>query len=336
MLSQTEYLLGIANGYLKIDNPINNLKIPDYEVSIDKIEISALDSPSQAVALDEAGDFTFKQNNVSFLYSAPVHNKFSGAVYSYRLLGLSDNWSAWTRSPEVNFKNLNFGEYTFEVRAKFGNNITKINTYEFNIARPFYLSNLAIFAYFLGFLLLLFLIHLLNRRHHKRNLAANERALRMKNLEAEQEIVQLRNEKLEQEMTNKNRELAVSTMSLIKKNEFLRSIKDQLKDSVNSPQVKTVVKTINKDISEEDNWKFFKKAFSNADKEFFKKVKTRHPELTSNDLKLCAYLRLNLSSKEIAPLLNISVKSVEIKRYRLRKKMDLGREVNLTEYILAI
>ncbi|MGA9588773.1 MAG: LuxR C-terminal-related transcriptional regulator, partial [Salegentibacter sp.] len=61
-----------------------------------------------------------------------------------------------------------------------------------------------------------------------------------------------------------------------------------------------------------------------------------HPELTSNDLRLCAYLRLNLSSKEIAPLLNISVKSVEIKRYRLRKKMDLGRNVNLTDYILGI
>tara|TARA_B100000929_G_C15438017_1_gene397047 strand:- start:560 stop:1036 length:477 start_codon:yes stop_codon:yes gene_type:complete len=158
----------------------------------------------------------------------------------------------------------------------------------------------------------------------------------MKNLEAEQEIIQLRNEKLEQDMANKNRELAVSTMSLIKKNEFLTSIKEKLKNSGDTAKVKSVIKTIDKDISEEDNWKFFKKAFSNADKDFFKKVKAKHPELTSNDLKLCAYLRLNLSSKEIAPLLNISVKSVEIKRYRLRKKMELDREVNLTDYILSL
>jgi FixJ family two-component response regulator len=63
-----------------------------------------------------------------------------------------------------------------------------------------------------------------------------------------------------------------------------------------------------------------REAFNNADKDFFKKIKSVHPTLTPNDLKLCAYLRLNLSSKEIGPLLNISVKSVEIKRYRLRKK----------------
>ena len=74
----------------------------------------------------------------------------------------------------------------------------------------------------------------------------------------------------------------------------------------------------------------------NTDKEFFKKIKSLHPALTSNDLRLCAYLRLNLTSKEIAPLLNISVRSVEIKRYRLRKKMDLTHEQGLVEYILAV
>jgi DNA-binding CsgD family transcriptional regulator len=67
-----------------------------------------------------------------------------------------------------------------------------------------------------------------------------------------------------------------------------------------------------------------------------KKVKLAHPSLTPNDLRLCAYLRLNLSSKEIAPLLNISVRSIEIKRYRLRKKMELPHETGLVEYILSI
>ena len=80
----------------------------------------------------------------------------------------------------------------------------------------------------------------------------------------------------------------------------------------------------------------FEEAFNNADKDFLKKVKSIHPSLTSNDLRLCAYLRSNLSSKEIAPLLNISSRSVEVKRYRLRKKMDLSHEANLTNYILEI
>ncbi|MEM6517122.1 MAG: LuxR C-terminal-related transcriptional regulator [Bacteroidota bacterium] len=97
-----------------------------------------------------------------------------------------------------------------------------------------------------------------------------------------------------------------------------------------------VIKIIDKNINNKDDWKFFQEAFNNADKDFLKKIKSIHPNLTPNDLRLCAYLRLNLTSKEIAPLLNISPKSVEVKRYRLRKKMNLEHQEGLTDYILAI
>lgn len=331
---EEEYLLGIANGYLKFSDP-EEIDV-ETSISLNQIELSALDAPASVISLKESGDFEYDKNNISFYFSAPVHDKYLNAEYSYRLLGLSPNWSSWSSSPEVNFKNLDFGNYTFEVKARVGDSVTDSVSYEFSIQRPYYLSIPAIIGYFIIFVLILYLMHLLNKRHHRKNLAENERALKMRNLEAEQEIIKLRNEKLEQDMANKNRELAVSTMSLIKKNEFLTSIKEELKKSEGTSKVKSVINTIDKDINEEDNWKFFKKAFSNADKDFFKKIKAIHPELTSNDLKLCAYLRLNLSSKEIAPLLNISVKSVEIKRYRLRKKMDLDRETNLTEYILDL
>jgi AraC family transcriptional regulator, chitin signaling transcriptional activator len=123
---------------------------------------------------------------------------------------------------------------------------------------------------------------------------------------------------------------------MIKKNEFLGAIKGQLAKMTEDKNIKTVVKTIDRNINNEDDWKFFEEAFNNADKDFLKKIKQDHPELTHNDLKLCAYLRLNLSSKEIAPLLNISVKSVEVKRYRLRKKMDLEHETGLTDYIMGL
>lgn len=335
-LNEEEYLLGIANGYLKFgQNPATGSS--EIDIKLNKVENSALDAAPQLVSLNEQGEFSFKNNNLSFSYSVPQQDKYLEPVYSYRLLGLSSNWSSWNPASEARFNNLNFGEYTFEVKGKVGDQVTGTASYNFNISRPAYLSSWAIFGYFLLFLLLLYAIHILNRRHHQKMVKENERALKMKNLEAEQEIIKLKNEKLEQEMAGKNKELAVSTMSLIKKNEFLSSIKEKLKDSeAGSSKVESVIKTIDKDISEEDNWKFFKKAFNNADKDFFKKVREKHPNLTSNDLKLCAYLRLNLSSKEIAPLLNISVKSVEIKRYRLRKKMDLDRETNLTDYILSL
>jgi DNA-binding CsgD family transcriptional regulator len=148
--------------------------------------------------------------------------------------------------------------------------------------------------------------------------------------------MKLKNEKLEIDIESKNRELAISTMSLIKKNEFLSTIKTELQANNNSSDLKKVIKIIDNNINNTDDWKLFKEAFDNADKDFLKLVKERHSSLTPNDLKLCAYLRLNLSSKEIAPLLNISPRSVEVKRYRLRKKMDLPPKTSLTNYILDI
>jgi DNA-binding CsgD family transcriptional regulator len=177
------------------------------------------------------------------------------------------------------------------------------------------------------------------RKQESNLIEENRRMLEIVKLEKEQEIMRFKNEQLVQEFENKNRELATSTMTLIKKNELLAQIKDELKkytDSEPNKNVKSVINTINKNINEEDTWNVFKDAFNNVDKDFLKKIKKLHPSLTPNDLRLCAYLRLNLSSKEIAPLLNISVRSVEIKRYRLRKKMELEHEQGLVEYILAI
>ncbi|MDT0690826.1 triple tyrosine motif-containing protein [Salegentibacter sp. F188] len=333
MLSDSEYLLGISNGYVKFDKVESN--IYGYEVRMDQITTSALEESPQLISMAGSDPFHYKTNNISFHYSVPVFKKFLNPVYSYRLLGQSDMWSEWNEVSQASFENLSFGNYSFEVRARVGDSITETLSYKFAIDRPWYWSYTAIIAYILLLFILLYLVHIFYKKRHQKLIEENEKALRMKNLEARQKIIKLENERLEQDMVNKNRELAVSTMSLIKKNEFLSSIKKQLQKS-ESAKVKSVIKTIDQDISEEDNWNFFKKAFSNADKDFFKKMKTKHPELTSNDLKLCAYLRLNLSSKEIAPLLNISVKSVEIKRYRLRKKMNLPREKNLTDYILEI
>ncbi len=327
-------LLGIANGYMKLEN--SDFEPGDYQPRINSVYNAALDEEPQRLSLNEEEPFHYKTNNIIFNFSIPEYKKFLTPEYSYRLSGFTTLWSPWSEIPNAEFKNLPFGEYEFEVRARIGDKIGPSAAYEFSIARPWYLSYTALIVYLLLFAALLFAVHKIYKRRHEKFVEESEKALRMKNLEAEQEIIKLKNRELEQNMTSKNKELAVSTMSLIKKNEFLNIVKDRLKDAEQSAQVRSVVKTIDKEISEEDNWKFFKKAFSNADKDFFKKMKAKHPDLTSNDLKLCAYLRLNLSSKEIAPLLNISVKSVEIKRYRLRKKMDLPREVNLTDYILEV
>ena len=236
------------------------------------------------------------------------------------------------------------GNYTFKVRAKIANSIPEnIAVYSFKISKPWYATNFAVIIYFILSIVIAYYINKAYKNYYKKQeqklIEENNLLLEIKELETEQQLMKLQNEQLSQDVDNKSRELAVSTMSLIKKNDLLSLIKEDLKktsEEGGTRSLKSVISVINKNISDDDTWNVFREAFDTADKDFLKKVKQAHPSLTPNDLRLCAYLRLNLSSKEIAPLLNISVRSIEIKRYRLRKKMDLEHEQGLVEYILSI
>ena len=174
------------------------------------------------------------------------------------------------------------------------------------------------------------------RKKEEKIIRMNQNKLELKEIEKKQALISIKNEKLQQDIEGKNRELAISTMSMIKKNQFLSRLKKDLKNSDSMQNISSVIRVIDRNLNNTDDWKFFEEAFNNADKDFLKKVKQSHQSLTNNDLRLCAYLRLNLSSKDIAPLLNISLSSVEIKRYRLRKKMNLAHNEGLTDHLLSL
>ena len=338
-LLNNKYIVGADNGYLIID--LKNLnKQENFNVSINQINNFVLTKPKKPIDLDQITNFNYKENNIEFFFSVPNFNKTSVTKYQYQLLGQHSTWSNWDQSNSALYKNLPYGDYTFKVNAKVGD-YTSINLaeYSFVIDKPWYLSNLFIVLYITLFLLFSFLTHFLQNRYHKKQkenlFEKNKKDLELKELESSQKIIKLKNEKLRNDIDNKNRELAISTMSIIKKNEFLNDIKSKLK-SGDDKNINKVVQVIDDNLNNTDDWKLFKEAFNNADKKFINKVKVKHPDLTPNDLRLCAYLRLNLSSKEIAPLLNISHRSVEVKRYRLRKKMNLSHNLNLTSYILEI
>ena len=174
------------------------------------------------------------------------------------------------------------------------------------------------------------------KKQKKSALQKQQKELELKNLTNEKNLVELRNAKLRSDIEHRNKELAISTMAMIKKNETLSELKDELDNLPKTPESKSLKKMLDKNLNSKQDWLTFEEAFNNADKDFFKKIKELHPSLSSGDLRLCVYLRLNLSSKEIAPLLNISPRSVEIKRYRLRKKLALSRDDSLTSYIVEI
>ena len=144
-------------------------------------------------------------------------------------------------------------------------------------------------------------------------------------------------------MRHKDMELANTTMYLVQKNKFLNKIKSQIHDLIgelsgesNKHELRQIVHRIDRDTKSKQHWKVFDKSFDEVHEDFLARLKERHPDLTPKDLRLCSYLRMNISTKEIAPLMNISVRGVEISRYRLRKKLDLDQNTNLTEYILSI
>lgn len=333
------YLIGISNGYVTLD--LSEVKQSDYQIMINSVSGRSNEVPKIDISLQDNQELEYSENNVSFSYNVTEFDRYTEVYYQNKLKGLNEEWSTWSLTPNTSFDNLPYGSYEFKVRAKVGNSMS-INTvgYSFKILRPWYVSYWAILCYVILAAFISFLIHRNYKNYYKKQqnqlIKANNKRLKRKKLKNQKKIVQIKNDQLQELVDSKNRELAISTMSIIKKNEFLSSIKDQLKSSTDNPKVKSVIKTIDRNINNEDDWKFFESAFNNADKDFLKKVKEKHSELSANDLRLCAYLRLNLSSKEIAPLLNISVRSVEVKRYRLRKKMNLPRETGLTDYIISL
>jgi AraC family chitin signaling transcriptional activator len=338
-LENEKYLVGTVDGYLIVD--LSKINIPEnLEININQIFIHELNQPSKNIRLKGNVTLRNKENSLEFYYSVPSFDKTTNIAYQHKLEGYHNDWSEFKTSNSILFENLPFGNYTFKVRALISGSMTNnVSEFNFSIEKPWFFSNIAVLVYVLMFLSIIFIWYVLSKRYYSRKqenlLSRAQKELKLRELESSQKIIKLNNDKLRNDIESKNRELATSTMSIIKKNEFLSAIKTELLEG-KEKNVSKVVHIIDKNLNNTDDWKMFQEAFNNADKKFLDKVKDKHPDLTPNDLRLCAYLRLNLSSKEIAPLLNISHRSVEVKRYRLRKKMSLDHNSNLTNYILQI
>ena len=338
-MGDENYLIGTTGGYLIVD--LDKLLKNSDKIYLNEVSYGSLHSELVPLDINKPVELENKNNSIQFKYSVINYNQLSASEYQYRLIGIYDNWSQWTPNSEVFFENLPFGDYTFEARGITGGIISSnVIAYNFSIEKPWYLKPLAITLFVVSFLLLVFLTQYLNIRHYKKQkqklLEKTERELELEQLESQRQLMQFKNENLQLDIENKNRELGMATMNLVKRNELLNSIKVELSKGNSPDEFKNVVKLINSSLNNTSDWKLFEEAFNNVDKDFMKKIKILHPSITPNDLRLCAYLRLNLSSKEIAPLLNISHKSVEVKRYRLRKKMGLDHGQSLSNYIIEL
>ncbi|MFW5754575.1 MAG: helix-turn-helix transcriptional regulator, partial [Marinilabiliaceae bacterium] len=170
-----------------------------------------------------------------------------------------------------------------------------------------------------------------------------EEQLRREALENEKEMIRLRNEKLQNDMKHKEKELANSTMHIIHKNDVLIKIRDELQKArklndgtVLTNKVNSVLKKIDRDIDTEEHWEIFETHLEQVHEDFLKRLNEKHGDLSAREMRLAAYLRMNMTSKEIASLMNITPRAVENNRYKLRKKLGLEQGENLVDYIMKI
>lgn len=275
------------------------------------------------------------ENNLRFYFTLPNYER--KVKLRYRLLGygLNSSWSAYSDIDTKEFSNLPPGNYTFQVQAP---NTDQLASFNFVIEPRWYQTRL---AKALLLLLIGLITWLLYKGHTYRLKRQKRQIILQKERELQQQRIQARNEILQKEILSKSREIADSTMNLVRKNEILIKIKEdlqRLKSNKDQQQqqkhINQLIRLVDNHLTSEEDWKVFESNFNQLHDQFFKRLKHQFPDLTPGDLRLAAYLKMNLSSKEIAPLLNISLRGVENKRYRLRRKISLDSEINLTEYLM--
>lgn len=285
----------------------------------------------------------YHNNSLNITWSTPSYEPYNKVNYSYKIEGLQNSkWSDWNKETQLNLSGLPDGTYKFVLRSS-NININDIQQQELYITvlPPWYRSNMAFLLYVIVFIVIVLTVTWSTRRTIRQKTDKVEAASRIIIDERNTHITLLKEEQLANELRMKNEELSNSVMNVIRKNEILLNIKDIVSTiyNLNKSKERALVgrkllelqNTISDNISSDNYWERFEKSYDAANSDFLKKLQHDHPNLTMQDKKLCVFLKMGLSTKEIAPLLNISDRGVEISRYRLRKKLLLNRSDNLVD-----
>jgi ligand-binding sensor domain-containing protein/DNA-binding CsgD family transcriptional regulator len=330
MLNGRQLVFCLNEGYAisdsKIDLNKSKIRIPLHFTKLEYVKTKQC----IPLNLDDVLEIPYNRNHIKIHF---YKTDFTQDKIFYYKLDDDTPWQAVKDMSFVEFSNLRPNQYKLWIKSIDGHVSEPI---EFVILQPWYFSKLAWFFYvllFFGALKLLKIYFDKKLTQEKIRLESeNERLLREHKYELE-------NNRLIQDNLLKSKELANATMHLVQKNELLQEIKEELIDvrktgdhTLTTKDFQNLMKIINQNMTVDDDRNFFESNFNDVHEAFFKKMKSEFPELTIPDLKLAAYLKMNLSSKEIAPLFNISIRGLENKRYRLRKKLGLPNDFNLSEY----
>lgn len=353
-------LFSANEGFIRYDPKLENpLKIEQ------SLVINQVFSVTQDLNLYVRKSFKEKPQDIKRLIISPKakvlkidvesfqFNNLGNQQFRYLLKGFDEEYGAWTNTATKEYTNLLEGEYEFTAQTRnYLGQITTSQTLLFIVEPPFHRSLLAKSLYLILGLGALLLGFRFQRRRYKRKAEKIEEAKRLEladkqqklieiEQQKEQEVLQLKEEKMQSELQSVNNLLAASTMNLVVKNEFIEAIKEELKTvkqkgkNVETKQaLERIVKEIDTTLRLQEDWEQFEHHFDKVHRDFLTRLRADYPDLSPNEQKLCAFLRLNLNTKDIANLLHISLRGVEVARYRLRKKLELDKGQNLSKFIL--
>lgn len=350
------FFIGTDKGFMTFNPIVYTAEVQQPKVFLSEVKTNSpkdsvlfLASPLNVFANAEI-DVKYSDSNIRLKYGINTQDMSENNLYSHYLAGSDVTWSEWSSNRMILFNKLSPGSHQLFVKVKNPQGVesTQMIT-TIHVSPPWYKSIYAILVYVLiGLLLLYYWYNNLKQKHtiEKIRLEEKNKALKQQVEKdatiAQAEIIRLQNEKLKAEIQYKNKELTSFTYNLVEKNELIQAIRSlitnlekRLKDN---PEIKKELKQIHKlteqNTHEEEEWSTFIASFDEVHADFFKRLNAEFKDLSPTDYKMCTYLRMNLSSKEIASLMNISIRSVETNRYRLRKKLNLSSETNLTQYIM--
>lgn len=297
----------------------------------------------------------FKSNYVKFTFSSPTYENIENIKFSYLLEGFDDNWSNWSTASLKEYTNLREGNYIMKVKVKNSYGIQSDATFvPFTISPPWYRHILAFVFYII---VIATIIHYIRKRvkatirknkyyetiEQRRLYLEKESKIRQEQFDLEKEIEKLQNDKLKIKILAKDKELVNNSLQVVKKNKILNGIIHKLKDidieSFDESakfQFTKLNKSIVKEVNADHSWKDLEKHIKNVHFDFLKRLKEKCPTISPRELDLSTYLLMNMSTKEIAEIMNISGGGVELARYRLRKKLGLNKKENLIGYLMSI
>ncbi len=325
--------------------PIKVFQAPWQELSISSIiSTDGRKTTKSHQPTNKKNTIPFSENNVNFQYQYPNYSKRTIRIENF-LEGYDTDWTTVeSANLATNFTNLPAGNYVLRARAmdEFNQELSAIS-YAFQIKNPWYKSSLAYIIYTLlalAFIVLFIKLYIGVIVKKENKLFAEKERERLAQLDKQEKLIaELKNEQLEDKLIYKSKELASASMLIINQEEMLNKLKKLIQKNIHNGKIQLakgmeIIKMIDENLSDEDEWALFLKNFDLIHENFFHKLNEMYPSLTSTDLRLCALLKLNYTSKDIAKMLNLTLRGVEAARYRIRKKLALSESENLTTFMI--